>query len=152
MSAFIDQREKEIGLNVISNLLIFGCYSWYVYQIYVSENPNCINDFTFWGKTFLMFILVSIVAQIIIRIVFAILNKIVTNEDMPTLKDERDKFIELKALRISHSAYVSGFVLAMGSQAIGMAPWILFLILIVSGFLSAIVSEVAKIYFYRRGF
>ena len=61
-------------------------------------------------------------AQIIIHIIFAIINKMVTNEDMPTTDDERDKLIELKSTRISHWIFTIGFMLAMGSQAIDMKP------------------------------
>jgi hypothetical protein len=39
----------------------------------------------------------------------------------------------------------------MGSQAIGMKPWVMFITLIFSGFIAAIISEIAKIYFYRKG-
>jgi hypothetical protein len=46
----------------------------------------------------------------------------VTNEDMPTTDDERDKLIELKSTRISHWIFTIGFMLAMGSQAIDMKP------------------------------
>lgn len=103
-------------------------------------------------KTFLVLIPVTIVSQIIIHIVFTIINKIVTNEDMPTLSDERDKLIELKAIRISHWIFITGFLLSMVSQVIGMPPYAMFIILIASGFVSAIISEIAKIYFYRKGF
>lgn len=65
---------------------------------------------------------IAIVAQIIIHIIFAIINKMVTNEDMPTTDDERDKLIELKSIRISHWIFTIGFMLAMGSQAIDMKP------------------------------
>ncbi len=111
-----------------------------------------INDFKFWGKAFLILIPVTIVAQIIIHIVFFIINKIVTNEDIPMINDERDKLIELKAIRISHWVFIVGFLLSMGSQAIGMQPWVMFITLIYSGFFAAIASEIAKIYFYRKGF
>lgn len=90
-------------------------------------------------------------AQIIIHIIFAIINKMVTNEDMPTTDDERDKLIELKSTRISHWIFTIGFMLAMGSQAIDMKPWVMFVTLISSGFLSSMVSELARFYFYRKG-
>jgi hypothetical protein len=75
----------------------------------------------------------------------------VTNEDMPTTDDERDKLIELKSIRISHWIFTIGFMLAMGSQAIDMKPWVMFVTLISSGFLSSMVSELARFYFYRKG-
>jgi hypothetical protein len=144
-------KEKMILVAMISTLLIFGFYALYVYQKYISVNPDIINNFRFWGKTFLILIPVTIVAQIIIHIVFAIINKIVTDEEISTIDDERDKIIDLKAIRISHWIFALGFFLAMGSQAIGMQPWVLFITLIASGLVSTILSGTAKLYFYRKG-
>lgn len=145
------EKEKTILVSVISMILILGFYSLYVYHKYIAGNPDVINDFKFWGKAFLILIPVTIVSQIIIHIIFAIINKIVTNEDISSITDERDKLIELKAIRISHWIFIFGFLLSMGSQAVGMQPWVMFITLIFSGFIAAIVSEIAKIYFYRKG-
>lgn len=145
------RKEKRILVTLISLILILGFYSLYVYFNYVSGNPGIINDFKFWGKAFLALIPVMIVTQIIIHIVFFIINKIVTNEDIPTITDEMDKLIELKSLRIYHWAVSAGFVLSIGSQAIGMQHWVLFILLISSCFGATIASEIAKIYFYRKG-
>jgi hypothetical protein len=148
----MDNKEKQILVTVIGMILIIACYSLYVYNKFIAVNFNIINDFKFWGKTFLILIPVTIVFQIIIHIVFAIINKIVTNEDMPTLVDERDKLIDLKAIRISHWIFTLGFLLSMVSLVMGMPPYVMFITLIASGFISGIVSELAKIYFYRKGF
>jgi len=148
----MENKEKQILVTAISLMLIFGFYSLYVYNNYIEGNNEIINDFRFWGKTFLILIPVTIVAQIIIHIIFAIINKIVTNEDISDLTDERDKLIDLKAIQISHWIFTAGFLLSMVFLAIGKPPYIMFLTLIISGFLSGIISEVAKIYFYRKGF
>jgi hypothetical protein len=148
----MDNKEKQILVTAFSFILIFTCYSLYVYNKYVIDNFNIINDFKFWGKAFLFLIPVTIVSQIVIHIIFSIINKIVTNEDMPTLTDERDKLIELRAIQISHWIFTGGFLLSMVSQVIGMPPYAMFITLIVSGFVSGIVSEIAKFYFYRKGF
>jgi hypothetical protein len=42
-------------------------------------------------------------------------------------------------------------MLAMGSLAMGMKPYVMFLTLISSGFLASLASEVAKIIYYRKG-
>jgi hypothetical protein len=89
--------------------------------------------------------------QIVIHILFAIANRIITQEDMPDITDERDKLIELKCIRISHWIFILGFMLAMGSLAMGMKPYVMFLTLISSGFVASLASEVAKVIYYRRG-
>jgi len=147
----MDSKEKQIMVTAISLMLIFAIYSIYLYNKYIADNFIILNDFKFWGKSFLILIPITIVSQIVIHIVFHIINKIVTNEDIPTISDERDKLIDLKALRISHGIFTMGFLLSMIAVAIGMPPYVMFLTLIASGYISGIVSEIAKIYFYRRG-
>lgn len=148
----MDNKEKQILVTMISLILIFTVYSIYVYNKFIAVNFDIVNDFKFWGKTFLVLIPITIVAQIIIHIIFAIINKIVTNEDMETKADERDKLIDLKAMRISHYIFTGGFLMSMLALVIGFPAYSMFVILISAGFISGIVSELAKLYFYRRGF
>ena len=147
----MDIKEKQILVTIITMVLILAGYSLYVYQKHIAPDVSIVNDFQFWGKTFLILIPVTIVSQIIIHIVFAIINKIVTNEDMTTMNDERDKLIELKSIRISHWIFTAGFLLSMVTLVLEMPPYVMFITLIASGFLSGIVSEIAKLYFYRKG-
>lgn len=148
----MDQKEKQVLVTLIATILTLGLYSFYIYNKYIVPETEIINSLRFWGKSFMILIPVAIVAQIIVHIVFAIINKMVTNEDIPTKDDERDRIIELKSIRISHWIFIVGFMLAMGSQAIGMQPWVMFVTLFSSGFVSAIVSETARFIYYRRGF
>jgi cell division protein FtsL len=147
----MDQKEKQIIVTLCSTILILGLYSLHVYNKYIAVNPEIINSFKFWGSAIVILIPITIVAQIIIHIIFVIINKMVTNEEMPTTDDERDKLIELKSTRISHWIFTVGFILAMGSQAIAMKPWVMFVTLISSGFVSSIISEISRFSFYRKG-
>lgn len=144
-------QEKQSIVSIIGSVLVIGFYSLYVYRHYIQSDPELLNNYQFWGKSFLYLIPVAIVVQIVIQILFAIANRIVTQEDMPDFTDERDKLIELKSIRISHWIFIFGFSLAMGSVATGMKPYIMFLTLISSGFLASLASEVAKIIYYRKG-
>jgi hypothetical protein len=145
-------KEKEILLTIISSFFITGFYALYVYYEYVAGNPEIINSMKFWGIAFLVLIPISIIAQIIIHIIFVIINKILTNEDVPNISDERDKLIDLKAIRISHWIFTLGFLLAMASQAFEMPPYIMFITLFIFGFIASMTSEIVKIFMYRRGF
>ena len=144
-------QEKQSIVSIIGSVLVIGFYSLYVYRHYIQTDPELLNNYQFWGKSFLYLIPVAIVVQIVIQIVFAIANRIITQEDMPDFADERDKLIELKSIRISHWIFIFGFMLAMGSLAMGMQPFVMFLTLISSGFLASLASEVAKIIYYRKG-
>jgi len=144
-------QEKQSIVSIIGSVLVIGFYSVYVYRNYIQADMELLNDFQFWGKSFLYLIPIAIIVQIVIHIIFAIANRIITQEDMPDFTDERDKLIELKSIRISHWIFTIGFMLAMGSLAMGMKPYVMFLTLISSGFLSSMISEVAKILYYRKG-
>jgi len=145
------QQEKQSIVSMIGSVLVIGFYSMYIYRNYLSADLELLNDFQFWGRSFLYLIPIGIVVQIVIHIVFAIVNRIVTGEDMSDFSDERDKLIELKSIRISHWVFIFGFMLSMGSLALGMKPYVMFITLISSGFLASLTSEVAKIIYYRKG-
>lgn len=147
----MEHQEKQSIVSITGSVLVIGIYSLYVYRNYIQADLELLNDFQFWGKSFLYLIPIGIVVQIVIHIVFAIANRIITQEDMPDFTDERDKLIELKSIRISHWIFIFGFMLAMGSLAMGMKPYVMFLTLISSGFLASLASEVAKIIYYRKG-
>ena len=144
-------HEKQSIVSIIGSVLVIGFYSLYVYRNYIQADMGLLNDFQFWGKSFLYLIPVAIVVQILIQILFAIGNRIITQEDLPDITDERDKLIELKSIRISHWIFTVGFMLAMVSLAMGMKPYVMFLTLISSGFVASLASEIAKIIWYRRG-
>lgn len=144
-------HEKQSIVSIIGSVLVIGIYSLYVYRHYIQADMGLLNDFQFWGKSFLYLIPVAIVVQIVIQILFAIANRIITQEDLPDITDERDRLIELKSIRISHWIFTLGFMLAMGALAAGMKPYVMFLTLITSGFVASLASEIAKIIYYRRG-
>jgi len=147
----MDIKEKRVLISLIGSVLILGFYAWYVYSRYIAGNPDILNDFRFWGKSFLILIPVAIVTQIIIQIVFAIYIHATSDEEIDPVEDERDKLIELKAIKVSHYIFIVGFMLAMGSLALGSQPWIMFVVLIFSGFIASVVNEIVRLYLYRRG-
>jgi hypothetical protein len=143
-------QEKKIYVNLISTTVIFGFYCLYVFQTH-QERIDSTDSFSFWAAVILILIPVSIVAKIIISIVFNIINRITTNEKEPSFSDELDKLIELKAIRNSHSVFVAGFLLAMVLLVIDKPPSVMFITLILSGFLSEVVGGITQLYLYRKG-
>ena len=144
-------QEKRSIVSIISSLLIFGIYSMYVFRKYQEGGHVLANDLSFWATAFLILIPVSIAANIIMHIVFYIINTIATNECEPSITDERDKLIELKATRNSHWIFVFGFFLAMGSLVLNMPPAVMFIVIAVSGLVSSIVDDLSQLHYYRRG-
>jgi hypothetical protein len=145
------RKEIRIVVSSLSTLLILILYSLYVYNRYVADNPDILNNLRFWGKAMVYMAPVMIVAQIVIHIIYAIINKIVTDTDIPVITDEMDKLIELKALRISHWVFTLGFFLSMILLATGARLPVFFLVLIVSGFISSLAADMARIIYYRKG-
>lgn len=144
-------QEKRAIVTLISSVLISVCYFLYVFNLYQEGSFGSTDTFKFWGIVILILIPVSIVAKIIIYIVFSIINTIATNEEECSITDELDKLIELKATRNSHYVFMIGFVLSMGALVIDLPPFMMFIVLIISGFLSEMVGVITQLYLYRRG-
>ncbi len=144
-------QEKRKIVNIISTLLITSIYFWYVLQSRPEKAMTTDELLSFWATSLLILIPVSIVAKIIIHILFGIANTIVTREFDSMNSDERDKLIELKATRNANYLFGAGFFLAMGTLAMDMSVTIMFMVLIVSGVLSEIMDNVSQLYYYRKG-
>ncbi len=144
-------QEKKSIVSLISAILIFGTYCLYMYPRHPVGGLESLETFRYWGSFVLNLILFSIVAHIIISIVFNIFFRITTGEKEPTFADELDKLIELKATRNSFFVFIIGFLLAMGSLVIYQPSQVMFIILITSGFISDVTGSITKLYHYRRG-
>ena len=145
-------QERRAIVSVISTILIAALYSAYMAQRYPAVDAYSAEIFRFWGAFFLLLIPVTIVAKIVIHIVFSILNTVATGEEETEIMDERDRLIELKALRNSVYVFSLGFVVAMVSLVVSMPPSVMFVLLLCAGTVSDLVSELSQFYFYRRGF
>jgi uncharacterized membrane protein len=144
-------REKENIVNILSGLLITGIYAWIIYQKHLQGQFDLTEDFSKWGVILLVFMGVSIVARIIIYIIFHILNYIATREEDIPVADERDKLIKLKATRNSYYVFSAGFILGVISLAIGMPVYWIFIAFVGSGLLAEIVDNSSQMYYYRKG-
>jgi hypothetical protein len=122
-----------------------------MYPHYPQGGLEATETYRFWGSFVLILTLVSIVAHIMISIIFNIVFRITTNEKEPSFEDELDKLIALKANRNSFFMFIIGFLLAMGSLVISQPSQLMFLILITSGFVSDVTGSVTKLYHYRKG-
>ncbi len=143
-------QEKRSILNMISTLLISGIYFWYIFRGDPIAGMTSDELLYFWGKSILILIPVTIVAKIIIAIVFAVGNTVATREKIPST-DERDKLIELKSLRNSRYMFGLGFILAMVALSMNMSVNVMFVVIVLAGVVSEIVENASQLYFYRKG-
>lgn len=136
---------------MISGLLITAIYAWIVYQRQMQGSIDLTEDYNTWGIVFLIFIGVSVIARIIILIIFHIINAIATREEVVPSEDERDKLIKLKSTRNSYIVFTSGFTMSIIALAAGMPVYFLFIAFVVFGLISEIVDNSSQIYYYRKG-
>jgi hypothetical protein len=144
-------QEKQNIVNIVSGVLITAIYSIIIFNRHSDGSIDLTDDYSKWGLIFLVFIGVSIIARIIINIIFHILNAIATREQDVPVRDERDKLIELKSTRNSYYIFVSGFVLSVISLAIGMPVYGIFIAFVGFGLIAEIIDNASQIYYYRKG-
>jgi hypothetical protein len=144
-------QEKQNVVNIFSALIITVIYAWLVWQRQQQGQFDLTEDFRQWGIVFLIFIGISIVARIIIQIIFHIGNAIATREEKIPAEDERDKLVKLKAIRNSYYAFTGGFVVSVMGLALGMPVYWIFIAFVGFGMIAEIVDNGSQIYYYRKG-
>ena len=144
-------QERRAIASLISNIVIVAVYSAVMIQRYPHGDPYSVEVFRFWGAFFVILIPVSIVAKILITILFVILNAIATREVEKDITDERDRLFEGKANRNSLYVFALGFMLAMVSLLVDTPPAGMFIILFCGGVVSELIGDFTQFYLYRRG-
>lgn len=144
-------QEKKSIITFLTTSTVTLVYFFYVFTVYHDGSEEALNDLQLWGKAILILIPVQVIAHILLHIIFAIVHKIATGEDLPSKPDERDKLIELKANRNSNNGWMFGFLFAMGALALGYGPFIMFVVMVSAGLFSGIVETLSTLYYYRRG-
>lgn len=145
-------QEWRSLLSLISAILIPVFFSAIRLQSYPNVDAYAPDVFRFWGEFFMILVAVSIVARIVIHIIFSILHTIATRQAEPDITDERDRLIELRSTRNALYVFGLGFLLAMGTLALDQPPTMMFLALLLTGMMSEIVSDASQFIAYRRGF
>jgi urea transporter len=145
-------QEKRALVSLFSTVLITALYSLTMLQRYPDASAYSPDIFHFWGAFFLILIPVSILAKIVIHIIFSIINTLAAHEEEPSVTDERDQLIELKSLRNGLYVFAIGVIAAMGSLVLSLPPATMFILIIGAGLASEVAADVSQFYFYRRGF
>ena len=147
----IIQVQKAV-FNFVTTILLMGGYIYYIFGIQGDINLPKINEIQFWGKFILKLTLLMVVSKIILFILFTIFKKIKNRnkyeEDLSFI-DERDKIIEMKSDRYSHWIAIIGFIASMTLISMGYPVQYMFITILTFGFVSSVMSDVWKIYFYN---
>lgn len=161
-------QERRTLVNIISIALVAVAYCIYAFGRYQS-GAVAAGDLKFWAGAILIFIGVSIVATIIIQIVFHILMSIaiavegkIRNEqwddqeisksiNAEMVEDEMGKLIELKSMPVGFGVAGIGFVAALVSLLLGYSAVVMLNILFFSFSGGSLLNGVAQLVYYRRG-
>lgn len=132
--------EKSAWIFLVSIVLVFGLYFLHVpLTLDPSPNPRLVRGLFY-----------SIAALVVIEVI-AHLVVFIRAEDPPASKDERERLIDYKAIRLSYYVYVVGSVLAVstihfGANAIALSYGVLLAFLI-----GEVAKNITRIVLHRRG-
>lgn len=141
--------EKRSLMTILVYLLVYASIFYDAAVYYRLENPEQ-GLLNFWGNQFLELFLCLIVVYLLFYLAFNTLNKKLTGEVRPKIKDERDNAIELKAI---HAAYYTFILGVFGAMLVAL--WVetfspIFLIIMASFMASGIVSDIVRFVSYRK--
>lgn len=95
-------REKSAWISVLSMSAIYGYYFWSV----THAEPQA-GSFRFGGL-----LLGTIIALVAVQVVLTAAVAILTPGEAKAPRDERDKLIELRAMRVAYAGLATGIALA----------------------------------------
>ena len=91
-----------------------------------------------------VFIIIEVIAHVILYLRYP--------RDARTPKDERERLIDLKALRIAAYVYVVGSFAAVATTHLGADGFAVGYGVLLAFVLAEVVNCIMRIYYYRRGF
>ncbi|GAB5415933.1 MAG: hypothetical protein Crog4KO_07140 [Crocinitomicaceae bacterium] len=144
-------QEKKAVFNLITTIAFMGGYVFYTFGIYGDINIPQIDTPSFWGEFMLIMMGVTIVLKIVSYIIFySIMTQLNKDEDLE-FEDDYDKQIEMRSDRNSHHLFMLGFIGSLIPLAMGQSIANMFIILLSAGLISSIVSDLSKLYYYKKG-
>lgn len=151
-------QEQRSLTYLITNIILFTVYGLIIYNRYQAGQFDTDNLMRFWAIVILLYIPITIIARIVVTIVFVILHAIVSEvagegaDEVNMVSDERDKLIEMKSSQIELILIGVGFVAALVTQLFGLSVHAFFLTFVGFMFATDVLSEIANLRYYRRGF
>ncbi len=144
-------QEKKAVFNLITTIAFMGGYILYTFGIYGDINIPQINTPSFWGEFMLIMMGVTIVLKIVSYIIFYLIMKQLHKDEDPEFEDDYDKQIEMRSDRNSHHLFMLGFIGSLIPLAMHQSIANMFIILLSAGLISSIVSDLSKLYYYKKG-
>ncbi|XMB67045.1 hypothetical protein RI065_00580 [Mycoplasmatota bacterium zrk1] len=149
-------QEKRNLFNIVVSSIITVIYFITINTKYQNGAFDTSNMLRFWAVVILIFIPVSVISRIIALILFRIYGAITDEvrgekEDRDVI-DERDKLIELKSNKVAQIIFILGFIGALFTLLFNASVSVFFILMLASGFVGELASNIMQIVYYRRGF
>lgn len=146
-------QEKTTYAALFSGVIIFGLYFWRINSLLDQGRFDAPDAMALLGQTMLLLVVGGIAVNIVAMILMSILFAIVTNDAKPSfVVDERDRLIELHALRWSYYIFGAGFIGAMIVLAMGYGAFVVFNLIVASMMMATFLEGIIKLCLHRRGF
>jgi uncharacterized membrane protein len=144
-------QEKRSIVSIIGTLAISAGYLFYMAQRAQQGGAGTSEDPRFWAGVILILIPVFVVFKVIFHVVFVVINVVATREEEPGITDEFDKMVELKSTRNFYHVFMAGFLLSLAALVIEQPLPTMFLVVIGTIVVAAVVQDISQLYYYRRG-
>ncbi|MEA3225726.1 MAG: hypothetical protein U9Q07_07220 [Planctomycetota bacterium] len=133
-------QEKSILISLVTISLIFGYYFLRIFRIAAQDEIDVTQSIV---------LLVSVIVMVVIvEIVFHIILALTTRQET---KDERDRLIELKAIRNAYFVLAFGIFLPIACIAVSVRPFIVAHVIMFTFVVSEIAGFATQLFYYRRG-
>lgn len=136
---------------LIANTLATAGYSLAMAALYGAQLAANPDQPALWSGIILGWVPLQVVIRILVMIVLAVINQARGGGENLELEDELDRLIDLKSVRVICSVFTAGFMLALGSQAIGQPLHLLFVIFAATMALCGLAGDAVVLGLYRRG-
>ena len=143
------QERQAVG-NLIAGIIIFAAYFYWVWRAIDGGLLGNENAATTIGRGILVLILGGVLLNIGIQILTSIAVSIITREPKPSfVVDERDRMLELRAVRVSYTIIGMGFIASMVALALGLVPLVVLQFIVLSFAVGTIFESILMLIFYR---
>ena len=139
----ISFKEKSLWTSLIITIVIFGYYFSRVF--------SALNQPTVDTSGLITLFIGVVFAMIVLEIVSHITLTAIYKKEASDFNDERDKLIELKAIRISYYILILGVFQAVVSLLMGKAPIMSTNIILLFFVVAQIAGDITQLVYYRKG-
>jgi hypothetical protein len=149
-------KEKSLWTSLIITIVIFGYYFSRVFSALNQPTVDTSGLITLNQPTVdtsgLITLFIGVVfAMIVLEIVSHITLTAIYKKEANDFNDERDKLIELKAIRISYYILILGVFQAVVSLLMGKSPIMSTNIILLFFVVAQIAGDITQLVYYRKG-